>query len=129
MKKSKKIEKTVGFSNIEEILKNSKNFDKKFEKDTYKGIKDLERDIKENEDVKKVFENIKNSEEAIKIAQELGYKINREEIENNEELAESMLEQVAGGIKRVEVKTQDAKMNTVAKGKGSYAETSVTAEM
>lgn len=129
MKKSKKIEKTVGFSNIEEILKNSKNFDKKFEKDTYKGIKDLERDIKENEDVKKVFENIKNSEEAIKIAQELGYKINREEIENNEELAESMLEQVAGGKKRVRVKTQDVKTNTVAKGNGSYAETSVTVEM
>lgn len=123
MKKFGKIKKTVGFSNIEEILKNSKILDKKFEKDTYKGIKDLERDVKENEDVKKAFENINNPEEAIKIAQDLGYKINREEIENNEDLAESMLESVAGG--KVTVKSYSFSSDTIAAGENSKVETNV----
>lgn len=91
MKNSNRVEKTVGFSNIEKILKNEDNTV------TYKGIKELKKDLEKDEKIKKLFENVKNKEEAIKVAKELGYKITEEEIENNEELVESMLEAVAGG--------------------------------
>lgn len=113
--------KTLGFSNIEKVLKN-KDINKG---NTYKGIKELQKDLKENDNVKKAFLNIKSSEEAIKIAQNLGYKINEEEIENNEDLVESMLESVAGGRSKVTVESTSFNSNTIAAGDDSEVVTSV----
>ena len=72
------------------------------------------------------FLNVKNSEEAIKIAKDLGYKINEEEIENNKELVENMLESVAGGRTKVKIRNYSFSSGTVAYGKKSDVETSVT---
>lgn len=121
MKNSNEIKKTLGFSNIEKVLKNNSTLGDK--NGTYKGIKELKKDLEENDMLRKEFENIKNQEEAIKIAQKLGYKISEEEIDNDEELAESMLESVAGGRKRY--KSQTFKSNTVANGKNAHAETGI----
>ena len=121
MESSNRVEKTLGFSNIEKIL-NNKGINRE---NTYKGINELQRDLKEKDNVKKAFLNIKSPEEAIKIAQNLGYKISEEEIENNEELVEGMLKSVAGGAK-VTVRNYSFSSYTLAEGKNSDAETSVT---
>ena len=122
MESFNRVEKTLGFSNIEKIL-NNKGINRG---NTYKGIKELQIDLKEKDNVKKAFLNIKSPEEAIKVARNLGYKINEEEIENNEDLVESMLESVAGGRSKVTVESTSFNSNTTAAGDDSEAETSVT---
>ena len=121
METSKMEEKTLGFSNVEKILK-SKYINRG---DTYRGIRELQRDLEENDDLRKAFLNVKSSEEAIEIAQDLGYEINSEEIENNKELVESMFESVAGGRAKVKIRNYSFKSNTIASGKKSKVYTGV----
>ena len=117
MKKINRMEKTLGFSNIETVLKNKKKNEKKAKSGTYKGIKELKKDLEENDRIKKEFESVKNQEEAIKLARKLGYKISEEEI------AESMLKSVAGG--KVKIRNYSFSSNTVADGDGSDVTTAV----
>lgn len=123
MKNSNEIKKTLGFSNIEKVLKNNSTLGDK--NGTYKGIKELKKDLEENDKLKKEFESVKNQEEAIKVAQKLGYKISEEEIESDEELAESMLESVAGGRAKVKIKSYSFKSDTIADGNNANVQTNV----
>jgi len=98
----------------------------KIKNPTYKGIVDLEKDIKNNSNIKKMFAKVNNQKDAINLAQKLGYTVSQKEIDNNTELAESMLESIAGGKNRVEVKNYGFSSNSTAAGDSSRIETRVT---
>lgn len=66
-------------------------------------IEEFKRRIKYDDDFKKNFEGIKNADDAINIAKQKGYDLKKCTKEDEKELAEDMLESVAGGKNDVEI--------------------------
>ena len=60
-------------------------------------IEKLKKQLKEDKSFKEKFKDVKDANEALSLAEKLGYKIKKEELENDEELNEDLLEAVSGG--------------------------------
>ena len=60
-------------------------------------IEKLKKQLNEDDSFKEKFKDVKDADEAILLAEKLGYKIKKEELENDEELNEDLLEAVSGG--------------------------------
>ena len=84
-----------------------------------KTLKDLKEAISKNKELKDRFMNLKSREEAVILAHDMGYEISVEELENDEEVNEDLLKSVAGGSRKVDVKSIDVKVTDIAKGDGS----------
>ena len=69
-----------------------------------KDIEKLKKQLKEDETFREKFKDVKDKEEAISLAEKLGYKIRKEELENDEELSEDLLEAVSGGKNSTKLK-------------------------
>ena len=66
-------------------------------------IEKLKKQLKEDNSIKEKFKDIKDADDALLLAEKLGYKIKKEELENDEELNEDLLEAVSGGKNSIKV--------------------------
>lgn len=89
-----------------------------------KTLKDLKETMSKDEELKKKFMSLKSKEEAAKLAQDMGYEISLEELENDEEINEDLLESVAGG-KAVETESCELRVDDVAGGAGAEVHNNV----
>ena len=62
-----------------------------------KNIDDLKERLKTDIEFKKLFANKRDVNELIKVARENGYDVSEKDLEKDEELSEDVLEAVAGG--------------------------------
>ena len=80
-----------------------------------KSFNDLKEKLNYDEELRKKFSGISSEEQALKLANDLGYDITSNDLENEEELRDDLLEIVAGGKgKAIMVNVSD-----MAIGKGS----------
>lgn len=70
----------------------------------------------QDEKFREKFSNISNLEEALEIAKENGYNLNKDEVLKDNELREDMLDAVAGGAKYV----QHENNSLINSGDGSH---------
>lgn len=80
-----------------------------------KTLKDLKEAMSKDEELKKKFMSLKSKEDAVNLAHDMGYDINLEELESDEEINEDLLESVAGG-KMVETESKEVRVVDVGKG-------------
>lgn len=78
-------------------------------------IEKLKKQLNEDSSFREKFKDVKDADEALLLAERLGYKIKKEDLENDEELSEDLLEAVSGGAKR----STEVRMVNVVRGKGS----------
>jgi len=62
-----------------------------------KDIEKLKKQLKEDSSFREKFKNVKDADEAISLANNLGYKVTKEDFDNDNELNEDLLEAVSGG--------------------------------
>ena len=62
-----------------------------------KSLRDLKEKLSYDEELRKKFSCISNEKQALKLANDLGYDITSNGLENNEDLRDDLLEIVAGG--------------------------------
>ncbi len=62
-----------------------------------KSFKDLKEKLSYDEELRKKFSGINSEEQALKLANDLGYDITSDDLENDDELRDDLLEIVAGG--------------------------------
>lgn len=80
-----------------------------------KSFDDLKEKLNYDDELRKKFSGISSEEQALKLANDLGYDITSNDLENEEELRDDLLEIVAGGKgKAIMVNVSD-----MAIGKGS----------
>ena len=81
-----------------------------------KSLKDLKEKLSYDEELRKKFSCISSEKQALKLANDLGYDITSNDLENNDELRDDLLETVAGGVKG---EATIVKVSDIAVGKGS----------
>ena len=62
-----------------------------------KSFDDLKEKLNYDDELRKKFSGISSEEQALKLANDLGYDITSNDLENEEELRDDLLEIVAGG--------------------------------
>ena len=80
-----------------------------------KDIERLKKRLQDDSSFRNKFINVKDIDEALLLAENLGYKIKKEEIKNDAELNEDLMEAVSGGRKS----SEKIEINNFAQGKGS----------
>ena len=80
-----------------------------------KSLRDLKEKLSYDEELRKKFSGISSEEQALKLANDLGYDITSNDLENDDELRDDMLEVVAGGKGKATI----VNVSDIAGGKGS----------
>lgn len=80
-----------------------------------KSLRDLKEKLSYDEELRKKFSCISNEKQALKLANDLGYDITSNDLENDDELRDDLLEAVAGGKGKATI----VNVSDIAVGKGS----------
>ena len=90
-------------------------------------IDEFKKRLKDDEYFKKYFKDVKSTEDVIKIAKQKGYDLTKCTRQDEQELREDMLADVAGGSKTPEI--IDVKHSTIVLGDNSHAYTRPETEL